>query len=300
MLARVWGCRGSLAAPGPETVRYGGNTSCVEVRLDSGEVVILDAGTGIRPLGLRLEAEGVRRVHILLSHLHMDHLQGLGFFAPLFSRDVEVHLWGPVSPLHSLDTRIATYLSPPLFPVRLNDIPSRLEFHDCPEGTFTIGGAVIRSAKVSHQGPTIGFRIEDGGRALTYIPDHEPSLGINLSLVEPSWISGHELAVATDVLLHDAQYSEEEYPAKVGWGHSSIDHVVSFGRVAGVRRLVLFHHDPLHGDDLLEGLLDRARALWGDAPGTLELAFEGMEIDLSAPPVTIDVRPRPTATAERA
>src|SRR5437763_491701 len=105
MQAKVWGCRGSLAAPGPDTVRYGGNTSCVEVRAGS-DVIVLDAGTGIRPLGLALQAEGVTRVHLLLSHLHMDHLQGLGFFAPLFNSDAEVHLWGPVSPLHSLEERI--------------------------------------------------------------------------------------------------------------------------------------------------------------------------------------------------
>jgi phosphoribosyl 1,2-cyclic phosphodiesterase len=284
MRARVWGCRGSLAAPGPETVRYGGNTSCVEVRVDD-EVIVLDAGTGIRPLGLALQAEGVTRVHLLLSHLHMDHLQGLGFFAPIFNPAAEVHVWGPVSPMQSLDERIATYLSPPLFPVRLADIPSRVIFHDCPEGAFAIGSATVRAAKVSHQGPTVGFRIDHRGRSLTYIPDHEPSLGIDLRLVEPAWISGHHLASKTDVLIHDAQYTEDEYPHKIGWGHSSIDHVVTFGRAAGVERLVLFHHDPLHCDEDLDALLERATSLWGDHPGGPELAFEGMVIDL--PPVSL-------------
>jgi len=297
MRARIWGCRGSLAAPGPETIRYGGNTSCVEVRLSSGDVIVLDAGTGIRPLGLALQAEGVREVHVLLSHLHLDHLQGLGFFAPIFDRDTTVHLWGPVSPLHSLEARIATYLSPPLFPVRLTDIPSRVVFHDCPDGTFTIGDATVHTGKVSHQGPTLGYRIQDEGRVLTYIPDHEPSHGIDLRMVEPEWISGHHLAAGADVLIHDAQYSADEYPAKMGWGHSSIDHVVTFGLAARVDRLVLFHHDPLHADDELETLLGYARELWGDAPGGPELAFEGMMIDL--PPVSIDLSESVSASAAR-
>jgi phosphoribosyl 1,2-cyclic phosphodiesterase len=282
--ARIWGCRGSLAAPGPETVRYGGNTSCVEVRLDDGTVLVLDAGTGIRPLGLSLAAEGVRTVHLLLSHLHLDHLQGLGFFAPLFDPKVEVHIWGPASPTKRLDERIAMYLSPPLFPVQLRDVPCRIQFHDTSDSEWSIGDARIVSANVSHQGPTVGYRIEDGGCSLVYIPDHEPSLGVDLHEVEVEWMSGHSLAAQADVLLHDAQYSEAEYPYKVGWGHSSIEHVVTFGRRAGVGRLVLFHHDPLHTDGELEQLLDRARDLWGGEHDRCELAYEGQEIRLAPRP----------------
>lgn len=282
MKARVWGCRGSLATPGPETLRYGGNTSCVEVRLDDGSVMVLDAGTGIRPLGLLLEAEDVREVHVLLSHLHMDHLQGLGFFKPLFDANVAVHIWGPSSPTRTLSDRIATYLSPPLFPVTVSQLPSKLTFHDAPEEAWTIGSGTVMAVNVAHQGPTLGFRIEDGGRSLAYIPDHEPSVGVDLRTLGPDWISGAQVAHAVDVLLHDSQYSEEEYPRHVGWGHCSIDHVVTFAQLAGVKRLVLFHHDPLHTDDQLDALGERARQLWDGAEGALDLAYEGMEIDLSA------------------
>ena len=276
------GVRGSTPAPGPDFVRYGGNTSCVEVRLDDGSVMVLDAGTGIRPLGLLLEAEDVREVHVLLSHLHMDHLQGLGFFKPLFDANVAVHIWGPSSPTRTLSDRIATYLSPPLFPVTVSQLPSKLTFHDAPEEAWTIGSGTVMAVNVAHQGPTLGFRIEDGGRSLAYIPDHEPSVGVDLRTLGPDWISGAQVAHAVDVLLHDSQYSEEEYPRHVGWGHCSIDHVVTFAQLAGVKRLVLFHHDPLHTDDQLDALGERARQLWDGAEGALDLAYEGMEIDLSA------------------
>ena len=178
MEARVWGCRGSLASPGADTVRYGGNTSCVEVRLESGHLLILDAGTGIRPLGAAMDGEPFDELHIFLTHLHLDHLQGLGFFRPLFRPGADIHVWGPASPVQSLADRIAIYLSPPLFPVRLADIPARITFHDAPEDGVTIGSATVRAASVAHQGPTVGYRIEENGRTLAYLPDHEPSLGV--------------------------------------------------------------------------------------------------------------------------
>jgi phosphoribosyl 1,2-cyclic phosphodiesterase len=280
--ARIWGCRGSLAAPGPDTVRYGGNTSCVEVCLDDGTMLILDAGTGIRPLGRYLHEHGATSVHLLLTHLHLDHLQGLGFFRPLFEDGMDVHIWGPRSPTVSLRDRIALYLSPPLFPIRLADVASTVTFHDAPDETWTIGPASVTAMSVTHQGPTLGFRIEEGSQSLAYIPDHEPSLGVDLPSLEPEWISGHDLADHVDVLLHDSQYTEDEYDDHVGWGHSSVAHAIAFGRMAEVKRLVLFHHDPFHDDDDLERLLVRARRLWDDAAGSLELAYEGMSIDLAA------------------
>ena len=234
MQVKVWGCRGSLAVPGADTVRYGGNTSCVEVRGDEGEVLVLDAGTGMRPLGLQLEREGVRTIHVLLSHLHLDHLQGLGFFRPLFETGADIHVWGPPSPVQSLGERIATYLSPPLFPVRLADIPATVTFHDAPEEPTQIGSLQVRAALVTHQGPTVGYRIEAGGRSVVYLPDHEPSLGMDVALQPTDWISGYDLAHAADVLLHDAQYGDDEYPRHVGWGHSAIGHVVAFAQKAVV------------------------------------------------------------------
>jgi phosphoribosyl 1,2-cyclic phosphodiesterase len=278
MQARVWGCRGSLAAPGPETVRYGGNTSCVEVRL-GGSTLVLDAGTGIRALGVAIDRDPVDELHILLSHLHLDHLQGLGFFRPLFRPGVDVHVWGPASPVQSLAERIAIYLSPPLFPVRLADIPAHVTFHDAPEEAVTIGSASVRAAKVTHQGPTVAYRIEEGGRTLVYLPDHEPSIGVHLSDEPSEWISGHDIAHDADVLFHDAQYRDDEYPQHIGWGHSCIEHVMGFAGKAGITSVVLFHHDPYHVDDELDALLAEARRQW-DGPGEqVRLAREGMTID---------------------
>jgi phosphoribosyl 1,2-cyclic phosphodiesterase len=281
MRIRIWGCRGSLATPGPGTVRVGGNTSCVEVRTGDDDLIILDAGTGLRPLGLNVAAEDVRTVHILLSHLHLDHLEGLGFFAPLWNPKVEIHFWGPPSPTQTLQRRIARYLSPPLFPVHIADIPSKPIFHDAPTEEWTIGGARILAAQISHSGPTLGYRISENGRSLAYMPDHEPVRAGDLSRLTPDWISGYQIARGADLLLHDSQYTEEEYPSKVGWGHSSVAHVVAYGKATGVKQLMLFHHDPMHNDDALDEKLARARELWGASDRPPELAREGGELEIA-------------------
>jgi phosphoribosyl 1,2-cyclic phosphodiesterase len=280
MQVTIWGCRGSVAVSGPDTVRYGGNTPCVEVRLADGTPLVLDAGTGIRQLGAKLALEQPREIHLLLSHLHLDHLVGLGFFRPLFMPGIEVHLWGPQSPMETLEARISKYLSPPLFPVHLSDLQAEITLHDVPEESWQIGSARVLGDPVSHQGPTLGYRIEENGRALTYIPDHEPAVGVDLELVELDWISGFRLASETDVLLHDAQYSAEEYVDHIGWGHSSINQVVTLAKRAQARELVLFHHDPFHSDADLELLETEARRLWGAEGVAPVLAFEGMQLDL--------------------
>jgi phosphoribosyl 1,2-cyclic phosphodiesterase len=280
MKATIWGCRGSLAAPGPETVAYGGNTSCVQLELADGTPVVLDAGTGIRLLGLELARKARRPIHLILTHLHLDHLEGLGFFVPLWEPGVEIHVWGPASPVDTLEERISRYLSPPLFPVQLSEVPSKLVLHDLPDEEFSLGSARIRAEPVSHRGPTVGLRISEHGRTLTYIPDHEPYLGAGPDGVEPEWLSGFSLAEGATVLMHDSQYFEHEYPNHVGWGHSSVDHAVSFARACEVSRLVLFHHDPMHTDDQLRSLQERARALWGPNGHEPTLAFEGMKLAL--------------------
>ena len=273
----LWGTRGSIAAPGPDTMRYGGNTSCVEVRGAQGTVLVLDAGTGIRRLGPRLVG-AIRRVDVLLTHLHLDHITGLGFFAPLYHPGMEVHLWGPASTTQTLWGRLARYMSPPLFPVRLRDLPCRLSLHEVP-GEAAVGEFRISSVLVCHPGPTVGYRIEAGDVALAYIPDHEPALGLRRFPLSPAWTSGYPLAAGVDLLLHDAQYSEVEYAEHVGWGHSSFDHAFSFARLAGVKRLVPFHHDPAHTDPDLDSLISEAvarhRPPFPVTPGT-----EGSTFDL--------------------
>ena len=281
MRARVWGCRGSLAAPGPETVRYGGNTSCIEVRTAQERLIVIDAGTGIRNFGVSLGAARPRRIDILLTHLHLDHIEGIGFFTPIWDPTSEIHFWGPPSPTKSLREGIASYFSPPLFPVHLDDIPSHLEFHDVPDTEWELGSVRIRAEPVNHPGPTVGYRLQENGRVLTYISDHEPALGVDLLTIEPEWVSGYSLAYGADVLFHDAQYTEDEYPHRVGWGHSSIAHTVTFGLITKARQLYMFHHDPLHSDGKLESMYIRAKELWGQERDGLALSYEGMEVEVS-------------------
>ena len=240
-------------------------------------------------------------IHVLLTHLHLDHLQGLAFFLPFWSDDVELHIWGPPSPRYGLAERVAAYVSPPLFPVPLSDVPSRPTFHDVPDEPWMIGSALLEGCSVVHQGPTMGFRIEAHGRTLAYIPDHEPSLGVDLAKVEPDWISGYRVAKGADVLLHDAEYSDDEYGTHVGWGHSSIDHAVTFARAAEVEQLVMFHHDPSHSDLELDALLGEAASSWsGSHP--LVLGAEGMGLHLEPTGVSIDSPrsdpPRPAAASQ--
>jgi len=287
MRARIWGCRGSLPAPAPDTVRYGGNTSCVEVSVDDDVVLVMDAGSGMRPLGRALARRGPHEIHVLLSHLHLDHLQGLAFFLPFWSDDVELHIWGPPSPNQSLAERVASYVSPPLFPVPLSDVPSRPKFHDVPGEPWMVGSALVAGYSVVHQGPTLGFRVTAHDRTLAYIPDHEPSLGVDLTRMEPDWMSGYQVAHGADVLLHDAQYSGDEYSSHVGWGHSSLDHAVTFARASQSERLVLFHHDPAHSDNELESLLTEAQSLWTGEQLPV-LAAEGMSLSLDPAGVRID------------
>jgi phosphoribosyl 1,2-cyclic phosphodiesterase len=281
MRATIWGCRGSLATPGRETLRYGGNTSCVEVDAGDGVRIVLDAGTGLRELGLTLRDEPLSATHLLLTHLHLDHVEGLAFFAPVWHPDTELHIWGPPSQRWSLEERIARYFSPPLFPVDLTEVPSRLLFHDVPDEEWSLGLARIRAAQVLHPGPTLGYRVEVDGSALAYIPDHEPVVGGGLRGRSADWLSGVAVAGSATVLLHDAQYSEEEYPGKIGWGHASVADAVAYAEIVGAERLLLFHHDPLHDDAELEAIEDRAVELWNGAGAAPELAREGMEISFA-------------------
>jgi phosphoribosyl 1,2-cyclic phosphodiesterase len=284
MKAKLWGTRGSVPSPGPETIRYGGNTSCVGVTLSDGSLLALDAGTGIRNLGLSLPDEPTR-LHILLTHLHLDHIQGLVFFAPAFRPQTEIVIWGPASPEASLRDRIARYISAPLSPVEVRELPCDVSFRHTPETEWEIGPARIRAASVSHRGPTLGYRIDDGPDSLAYIPDHEPALGADLETLEDEWISGFGLARGASLLIHDGQYADSEYPNHLGWGHSSISHALSFARRTAAGHTVLFHHDPLHSDERLDLLGEEARERW-DATGgvaeAVEMAVEGAELDVRA------------------
>lgn len=266
MRTRLWGTRGSLASGGPDTVRYGGDTAAVEVRGPEGEFIVLDAGSGIRPIGEQVPS-GTERVEILLTHLHMDHIQGLGFFAPLFDPEVEVRIWGPGSTTLSLHERLTRYLSPPLFPVMLRDLPN-VTLHELhPPTSFTLGSLTVKANLITHPGPTLGYRIESSGGVLAYLPDHEPALGAREFPDQPEWVSGFDLAEGADVLIHDAQYTNQEYEGRLGWGHSTFNHALEFAVLTKVGQLVTFHHDPAHSDVLLDEIAERIRP-------TRDLPFE--------------------------
>jgi phosphoribosyl 1,2-cyclic phosphodiesterase len=254
MKATFWGTRGSLPTPGNGTAVHGGNTSCVELRPPEGGVVVLDAGTGIVPLGRTLvDDPSIDRIDVLLTHLHLDHILGLGFFAPLFEEHAEVHVWGPSSTTLDLQRRLTRYLSPPLFPVALRDLPCALHLHDVPLGVAVeLPTTTIEASLVCHPGPTVGYRVtSDAGATVAYLSDHEPALGCDVFPPPLQWTSGSDLAAGADLLIHDAQYTEVEYTARVGWGHSSLRDAVRFADLVGARRLVAFHHDPTHDDGFL-------------------------------------------------
>ena len=280
MHIRVWGCRGSIAAPGADTARYGGNTSCVEVRLDDGSLLILDAGTGARALGLALIEDLPPRIDLLLTHLHVDHVEGLGAFEPIWRAETELHVWGPASPVATLDDRLATYFSPPLFPLTLAEVPARCEFHDAPSDSWRIGGATVSSRQILHPGSTVGYRIEADGATLAYLTDHEPGLGDDLAATPTEWISGFAIAYRADLLLHDCQYTDEEYETRFGFGHSSVSHVATFAERAEVDRALTFHHDPMHTDPELESIRDSVIERWRVEPERCGIATEGARTEI--------------------
>jgi phosphoribosyl 1,2-cyclic phosphodiesterase len=263
MEVTYWGTRGSIASAGHATQRYGGNTASVQVTGSDGTVVILDAGTGIREIADALSPT-LRRVDIFLSHLHMDHIQGLGFFPPMFQTGLEVHLWGPPSATLDLRSRLTRYLSPPLFPIRLRDLSSHVEIHNAPDAPVRIGALRVTAAEVIHPGPTVGYRIAENGTSIAYIPDHEPALGNTAFPGDPSWTSGMELARNVDLLIHDTQYFPAERKSRVGWGHSSTLETAGFAELAGAKRLACFHHDPAHDDETIDRLVAEVAAA---APG---------------------------------
>jgi len=276
---RVWGARGSLSAPGPATVGYGGNTSCVELELADGTTLILDAGSGIRELGQRLLERDHGVLHLCLTHLHLDHVEGLGFFAPLWRAGWKLRFWGPPSTTATLRDRVSRYLSPPLFPVGLSEAPAEAVFEDVPREPWRVGSAVVEAQMIEHRGPTLGYRIEEEGRVLAYLPDHEPYLTASLD-DQPEWISGWALAAGADLLLHDSQYTEDEYAGRQGWGHSSGNHAAAFALAAGVGRLAMFHHDPMRSDHALEELYDEVAELLRNEQEPPLIAREGLEINL--------------------
>ena len=269
MEIRFWGVRGSIASPGPETASVGGNTSCVEVRCGA-QRIVLDAGTGLRSLGNALVRTGEpQSLALLLSHFHWDHIQGLPFFVPAYMPQTKLTIVGSSDGRHSLRDKLSRQMTEPHFPVQLDDLSAQLTYREArPAQTFELGDVRVKVARLNHPGGVFAYRIEHGGRVLVYATDTE-----HYACVDPAL---RALAEGADVLVYDAQYTPEEYEAKVGWGHSTYAAGAEVAAAAGVSELVLFHHDPQRDDAGVAAIEAAARALF---PRTVA-AREGMTLDV--------------------
>ncbi len=291
MLVRFWGTRGSIPTPGPGTVRYGGNTACVEVRSAADTLVVIDCGTGARALGQQLVAEAARAGHpangtLLVGHTHWDHIHGLPFFAPLFDAGNDWHLYGPRGLGQSLAHTLAGQMQYLYFPIDLEQLAATVTYHDLVEGSFEVGDVSIRTQYLNHPVLTMGYRLEADGVTLVYASDHEPhdsALGVGGDLLASPDDARHVAFLeGADVLIHDTQYLAEEYAGKVGWGHSPLEYVVDAARLAGVGTVVLFHHDPQRSDGDVDAMVARARdrAAAAGWEGTVVAAAEGAVLDV--------------------
>jgi diguanylate cyclase (GGDEF)-like protein len=285
MHVRFWGTRGSIAAPGPNTARYGGNTSCVEVRAPDGTVIILDCGTGARELGIHL-AETIpqpMRLHLFIGHTHWDHIQGFPFFVPAFLPGSELNIYAPIGFQRGLEEAMAGQMEYSYFPVKMRDLRSRIHFTELDEGFFRVGDVLVETQFLNHTAPTVAYRMTCGGATIAYATDHEPFWS---AAGRVSQHPGDERHIAflkgANLVIHDAQYTDEEYRDKVGWGHSSLEYAVDVALAAGVERLVLFHHDPAHDDATMERMEAMARAHAAQRGQVLDVlaAREGLELQV--------------------
>ena len=286
MRVRFYGTRGSLATPGPATMRYGGNTSCVAVRSNGGTLVMLDIGTGAAVLGRELMAEGRKLSgHILISHTHWDHIKGLPVFAPLFAPENEWDIYAPKGLRESLQDTLAGQMEYTYFPVELDQLGATIRYHDLVEGTLEIGDIHMTAQYLNHPALTLGYRLTADGATVAYVCDHEPhsrALADGTGKIEGQDAHHAAFLEGADLVIHDAQYTAGEYPSKVGWGHSTVEYAVAVARHAGIKRLALTHYDPTRDDaavdtmlnDLRDGGQTEGMEVFGAAEG-LEIVLEG-------------------------
>jgi phosphoribosyl 1,2-cyclic phosphodiesterase len=276
-----FGVRGSTPCPCEANRRYGGNTACVVLESPGESPIILDLGTGLRFFGETQPTDGTFAGTALVSHLHWDHVQGLPFFVPIDRAGAELDVYGPVQDDAGLglEGAFGEFMRPPYFPVRADELRGDIRFHDVGDGDFAIGNAKVRVRQVPHLGPTNGYRVETNGTTVAYISDHQAPRDGSCHVDERVL----ELCDGADLLIHDAQFSPDEFAEKSHWGHCTVDYAVNVARQAGARRLALFHHDPSHDDDALDRLVAEARD-GGARAGLDEVlgAFEGLTISFGS------------------
>ena len=299
MYVRFWGTRGSISKAGPTTVRYGGHTSCVEVRSSAGTVVVLDCGTGAYDLGRALverDRESLRG-HLLLTHTHWDHIQGMPFFQPLLIDGNEWDIYAPRGVGQSLRETLAGQMQYTYFPVALGQLGATIRYHDLVEGTFEVGDIRVTTRYLNHTVLTLGYRLEVDGVVVVYSTDHEPhsrQLATGLGQIGGEDRKHAQFVAGADLLIHDSQYLASEYPAKVNWGHSTVEYVCEIARSVGVRRLALFHHDPLRDDAAVDRIVEVTRGRVAEAGTSLDVfaAAEGQVIELERTQLPSSAGPR--------
>ena len=278
---KFWGVRGSIPTPGPTTVRYGGNTSCIEVRAD-GQIIILDAGTGLRLLGGALVAEFDTQplnLTLLLTHTHWDHIQGLPFFLPVYKPQNHLRILGYEGARHGLEVVLAGQMESPVFPIGLREVPANVRIEELKKMNFDVGPVRVQACLASHPGKCVGYRLFASGGSIAFFPDNE---------LHPQNASESRRLInflrGTDVLIMDAQFDTEEYQRHTGWGHGCVDDVVALALEAEVKKLFLFHHDPNHDDAKISQMLAHARKLVAARKSKLqvEAAREGVTVELPA------------------
>ena len=286
LTVRFWGTRGSIPSPGPDTSRFGGNTSCLEVRLGNGKRIIFDAGSGMRPLGNSIVTSEERLEEIVfLTHFHWDHIQGFPFFAPLYRPSTTLRIVGPMQQTIDIRSLFAGQMGPVYFPIPFTALSAHIGFQHLNEGTWEGDGYRVSAMRVRHPSFTVGYRIEAAGRVVTYVPDNE--LASTSYDVEGDWEQRfHEFVRGSDVLIHDAMYTQPEYEQREGWGHSTFEQALQLAAKTEVPRLFFFHHSPERTDAELTDILETMRARAQNAGYRLRIdaADEGEELVMEAVP----------------